>query len=234
MSYSKTLQAEYRTEGPDDRLYHLSDPQRYTLEKWRAAGLHQAVIKYGIDPGPEAVSGPESETLYLNSELRDLDSMDAVTRRPVLVTAKDIAGKLLSEAMRLVDEKTKAQRRLLGEGNDVWISPVIESSPADENIGTPRDRLIVKLPVSERMADYLQAQTKLNIPVNTTRDLSAPALERTEVESPFKKHAADAMTEEVMQSSKKRRLGPLSHLDAPPASNPDDHKSPYLENDDLL
>lgn len=230
----KDLQPESRIEGPDDRLYHLSVPQKYALEKWRAIGLYKAVKNYGIDPGPEAVSGAEPETLYLNPELRDLDGIDAVTGRSVLVTANDIAGKSLSGAMRLVDEEIEAQRQLCWEANNGSTFSTTEPSLEDENIKLPRGRLIAKLPVSERITDYLLAQAKLNILVNTTKDSSAPPLARTEVKPLFKKHAADAMTEEVMQASKKRRLGPLSHLDAPPASNPNDHKSPCLENNDIL
>jgi len=122
----KDLQPEYRTAGPKDRLYHLSAPQVYTLEKWRAVGQHKAVAKYGVDPGPEAVSGAEPDTLYRDSEVRDLDSVDGMTGRPVSVEVYDVADRRLSEVMRMVDERIESQRRLFCESNDASTSLTTE------------------------------------------------------------------------------------------------------------
>jgi len=83
------------------------------------------------------------------------------------------------------------------------------------------------------MADFLLAHPELDVPVKAAKDLPAPPLDNTEVDSPSKKHAADAVNEDVMPSSKKRRLEPFSHLDTPTPSNPDDYKSPPLEVDTL-
>lgn len=199
------LQPERRAAGPTDRLYHLSAPQIYTLEKWRAVGLHKAVENYGIDPGPEAVSGAEPDTLYPNSGVRDLDSVDDITGRPIFVEVHDVAEKRLSEVMRMVDEKIESQRQLLLASDPTTRPSTSAPLLGGDSPQTPQNGLVVRLPISHRMAKFLLERSKAQVSVEVEENSRPPHSDRLTIDPPVKKRAANTVTDEVVPSSKKRR-----------------------------
>jgi len=171
--------------------------------------------------------------LYANSGLRDLESVDGITRQLVLVKVNDVTERRLSEVMRMVDERIESQRQLFSKRDPATSSSTAASLLGGDSPQSPQKRLVVRRPISHTTVDFLLAHAKLDFPVKAAKDLPASPLNNTEVESPSEKHAADAVTEDIIPSSKKRRLEPFSHLSAPTISNPDDYKSPPRETDTL-
>jgi len=171
--------------------------------------------------------------LYANSDSRDLESVDGITGQLVLVKVNEVTERRLSEVMRMIDERIESQRQLFSKSDPTTSSSTAVSLLGGDSPQSPQNRLVVRRPISHTMVDFLLAHAKLDVPVKAVKDLPASPLDNTEVESPSEMHAADAVTEDVIPSSKKRRLEPFSHLSAPTISNPDDHKSPPRETDTL-
>lgn len=106
------LQPEERAAGLQDSKYHLSAPQRYAPEKWRAVAIHEAFEAYGIDVGSEAIAGPESNTLYLGKDSQDFRGIHKATGQAIEITATEVAGQKLSEALKIADETVRRTLQL--------------------------------------------------------------------------------------------------------------------------
>jgi len=179
-----------------DREYHLSAPQKYALEKWRAVAVHETFEAYGIDVGPEAVAGMESNTLYLNPESRNFKGLDKVTGQAVEVMATQVAGKKLSTVLQFADEIVRQRRQLLQQATEApYTETTTSAAPGTSGASPQTSDSQVKVDMEE-----------LAVEVTVKEECAASPKEDLIVKLRVDKEAFNALLDEKAPPAKKRRL----------------------------
>ena len=125
------VRLEKRTAGINDLLYHLTGPQRFAVEKWRAIEQYRIRKQYDDEMETGNVFGNEPMTLYESAAIRNMDSIDKATGRTVTIRAADAQDKKLSEVLSIMDAKVERLHRALA----------------------PPKKLIVKFHLGKRIAE---------------------------------------------------------------------------------
>lgn len=190
------LQPEERAAGLHDSEYHLSAPQRYALEKWRAVAMYEAFEAYGIDVGSEAVFGVEPNTLYLEPDTRDIKGIDEVTGQAVEVKATRVAGKKLSDALRYADDEVHRRHQLLRQATPAAYTTTTKSAAPVTSVDL--------LQASDVQAKV--EEEEVGVEATVKEECAASSEQHLIVKLRVDREAFNALLEKKAPPAKKRRL----------------------------
>lgn len=166
---------------------------------------HKANRDGGTYYGPDVVYGGELNALYENEELMNLDSVDEITGRSIVVRAIDVEDLRLSEALRWVNQKVERGRQL-------WAT---ENRPQS---------LILKLPITYNGPPPAKRR-KLTLRPPKKGDEGIAVDEEGTAEKPAEEKEGTARGESIVEEEESRPQGEEGSTEPEVLRLPDDEVS---------